>query len=64
MRNFVYHNHYLQSDIHHTLKRSGFSITFAYSYVKNRCPLFETKTARRGGFRVLCAPEALRPIRS
>ena len=24
----------------------------------------ETKTAPRGGFRVLCAPEALRPIRS
>jgi hypothetical protein len=45
MRNFVYHNHFLQSDHPPLWKSSGLSITFAYSYVKNRCPSFETKTA-------------------
>lgn len=41
-----------------------YRVTNAYSCIKKRCPPFETKTALWGGFRVLCAPEALRPIRS
>lgn len=56
MRNFVHHNHCLQSDARHSGKSSGPSITFAYSYVKNRCPFFRNENRPRGGFRVRLAP--------
>ena len=63
VRRPIYHISFSLALARKTFPCEGFFI-FTYSYVKNRCPLIETKTAPRGGFRVLSAPEALRPIRS
>ncbi len=63
MRNFVHHNHYLQSDTSQPLSCKVFNYLCVFVCQKSVSP-FRNENRPRGGFRVLCAPGPLRPIRS